>query len=107
MNPGIEQYLNGRAWITAQWINVWDSSEHSSGWLLRGDVMPTDRLRLFAGAADAPDLDEGVVIRTTSLFGGLSIDVGDRFTLRASYAHDDPQGPADRTTLALGMGYRF
>ena len=59
VNPGIEQYLNGRAWITAQWINVWDNATHSSGWLLRGDVMPTDRLRLFAGAADAPDLDAG------------------------------------------------
>ena len=70
VNPGIEQYLNGRAWITAQWINVWDSDAHSSGWLIRGDLMPTDRMRLFAGAADAPDLDAGVVIRTTSLFGG-------------------------------------
>lgn len=107
VNPGVEQYLNGRAWITAQWINVWDSSTHSSGWLLRGDAMPTERLRLFAGAADAPDLDTGVVTRTTSLFGGLSIDVGDRYTLRLSYAHDDPEGPADRATMAIGMGYRF
>ena len=107
VNPGIEQYLNGRAWITAQWINVWDSSTHSSGWLVRGDVMPTDRLRLFAGAADAPDLDAGVVIRTTSLFGGLSVDVGDRYTLRLSFTHDDPEGSANRATMAIGMGYRF
>jgi len=107
VNPGVEQYLTGRAWITAQWINVWDSSTHSSGWLLRGDVMPTDRLRLFAGAADAPDLDAGVVIRTTSLFGGLSIAVGSRYTLRLSYTHDDPQGSANRATMAIGMGYRF
>jgi len=107
VNPGIEQYLTGRAWITAQWINVWDSSTHSSGWLLRGDVMPTDRLRLFAGAADAPDLDAGMVIRTTSLFGGLSIDIGDRYTLRLSFTHDDPEGSANRATTAIGMGYRF
>ncbi|MFL6778038.1 MAG: YaiO family outer membrane beta-barrel protein [Sphingomicrobium sp.] len=107
VNPGVEQYLTGRAWITAQWINVWDSSTHSAGWLLRGDVMPTARLRLFAGAADAPDLDAGVVIRTTSLFGGLSVDVGDRYTLRLSYTHDDPAGSANRATMAIGMGYRF
>jgi YaiO family outer membrane protein len=107
VNPGIEQYLTGRAWITAQWINVWDNDTHSSGWLIRGDVMPTDRLRLFAGAAKAPDLDAGVVIRTTSLFGGLSIDVGDRYTLRLSYTHDDPEGSANRATMAIGMGYRF
>jgi YaiO family outer membrane protein len=107
VNPGVEQYLTGRAWITAQWINVWDSSTHSSGWLLRGDVMPTDRLRLFLGAADAPDLDAGVVIRTTSLFGGVSIDLADRYTLRLSFTHDDPEGSADRATIAMGMGYRF
>ena len=58
--------------------------------------MPSDRLRLFAGAADAPDLDAGMVIDTFSLFGGLSLDVGDRLTLRLSLAHDDPEGPADR-----------
>ena len=107
VTPGVEQYLTGRAWVTVQWINVWDSSTHSSGWLARGDLMPTDRLRLFGGAANAPDLDEGVVIRTSSLFGGLSFDLGERLTLRASLAHDDPQGSASRATVALGLGYRF
>lgn len=107
VSPGLEQYLTGRAWITAQWINVWDRFAHSSGWLVRGDVMPNDRLRLFAGAADAPDLDAGLVIRTHSLFGGVAMDVGDHFTLRLSLAHDDPEGPADRDTLAFGLGYRF
>ena len=107
VTPGIEQYVGGRAWVTAQWINVWDRFTHSSGWLVRGDVMATERFRLFVGAADAPDLDQGVVIDTFSLFGGLSIDVGDRLTLRVSLAHDDPEGPSDRDTVALGMGYRF
>jgi YaiO family outer membrane protein len=107
VTPGVEQYLTGQVWLTAQWINVWDQVAHSSGWLLRGDVMPSDRLRLFAGVADAPDLDEGVVIDTLSLFGGLSLDLDDRLTLRASLAHDDPEGSADRTTVALGVGYRF
>ena len=107
VTPGVEQYVGGRAWVTAQWINVRDRFTHSSGWLVRGDVMATERLRLFVGAADAPDLDEGVVVDTFSLFGGLSIDVGDRLTLRVSLAHDDPEGPSDRDTVALGMGYRF
>jgi YaiO family outer membrane protein len=106
-NPGVEQYIAGRAWLTAQWINVWDSSAHSSGWLLRGDVMPNDRLRLFAGAANAPDLDQGVVIRTSSFFGGVSVDVSDHISLRASFARDNPEGSADRNTLALGLGYRW
>ena len=105
--PGVEQYLTGRVWITGQWINVWDQFAHSSGWMVRGDVMPTERLRLFAGAADAPDLDAGVVIRTASVFGGVSADLGDRLTLRLSLAHENPEGPNDRDTVALGMGYRF
>jgi YaiO family outer membrane protein len=107
VTPGIEQYLGGRAWISAQWINVWDRFTHGSGWLLRGDAMASDRLRLFAGAADAPDLDEGVAIDTFGLFGGVSLDVGDHLTLRLSLAHDDPEGPSDRDTVALGVGYRF
>src|SRR4029453_10610488 len=107
VTPGAEQYIAGRAWLTAQWINVWDRSTRSSGWLVRGDVMPTDRLRLFAGGANPPDLDEGVVIRTRSLFGGVSMDVGDHLTLRASVAHDDPQGSSNRDTLSFGMGYRW
>jgi YaiO family outer membrane protein len=107
LSLGAEQHLAGRAWLSGNWINVLDNGTHSSGWLARGDVMATERIRLFAGAADAPDLDAGVVIRTKSLFGGLEMDVGDHLTLRTSVSHDDPEGPSDRNTLALGMGYRF
>jgi YaiO family outer membrane protein len=107
VTPAVEQYIAGRAWLTAQWINVWDEFAHSSGWLVRGDVMPADQLRLFAGTANAPDLDEGVVIRTRSYFGGVSVDVSDHMSLRASFARDNPQGSADRNMLALGLGYRW
>jgi YaiO family outer membrane protein len=107
VTPGMEQYLDGNTWVTVQWINIWDRFRHASGWLVRGDVMPSDGLRLFAGLANAPDLDSGVAIQTSSLFGGVSFDVGNRITLRLSYAHEYPRGPADRDTLSLGMGYRF
>jgi YaiO family outer membrane protein len=107
LNSGIEQYIAGRAWITLRWINVWDRFNHSAGWLARFDYAVNDRLRLFAGAADAPDLSEGVVIDTSSLFGGISFDASDRLTLRLTLAHDDPAGPADRTTAAAGLGWRF
>ena len=107
LSLGAEQHVAGRGWLTANWINVWDNSAYSSGWLVRGDVMASDRIRLFAGAANAPDLDAGEVIRTRSLFVGLEMDLGDHLTLRTSLSHDDPEGPNDRNTLALGMGYRF
>jgi YaiO family outer membrane protein len=107
--PGIEQYvLDGRAWLTARWINIFDETgEHHSGWLGRGDFMASDRLRLFAGAADAPDVSEGVVVDTFSLFGGVSYDLNARSTLRLSVAHEDRARGSDRLQLGAGLGWRF
>jgi len=107
--PGIEQYVaDGRAWITGRWINIFDETgKHRSGWLARGDVMANDRLRLFAGAADAPDVSEGVVVDTFSLFGGISYDLDERSTLRLSVAHEDRARGSDRVQLGLGLGWRF
>jgi YaiO family outer membrane protein len=107
--PGVEQYLaGGRAWVTARWINIFDETgAHRSGWLARGDVLAGDRLRLFAGLSDAPDVSEGVVIDTFSLFGGISYDLDERSTLRISLAHEDRAQGSDRLQLGLGIGRRF
>lgn len=109
VTPGIEQYLaGGRAWLTGRWINVFDETgNHSAGWLGRGDFMATDRLRLFAGTADAPDVSEGIVVDTFSLFGGASYDLDNRRTLRVSAAHEDRQTGSDRLQIGLGLGWRF
>jgi YaiO family outer membrane protein len=107
--PGIEQYVaGGRAWLTGRWINIFDENgKHRSGWLARGDVMASDRLRLFAGLADAPDVSEGVVTDTFSLFGGISYDLDERSTLRLSVAHEDRSAGSDRLQVGLGLGWRF
>jgi YaiO family outer membrane protein len=107
--PAVEQYLaNGKARLTGRWINIFDETgEHHGGWLARGDVMAGDRLRLFAGAADAPDVSEGVVLETFALFGGLSYDLSPRSTLRLSVAHENRETGADRLQVGLGMGWRF
>jgi YaiO family outer membrane protein len=109
VTPGLEQYVaGGRAWVTARWINIFDErGKHRSGWLGRGDFMANDRLRLFAGAADAPDVSEGVVVDTFSLFGGISYDLDERSTLRLSVAHEDRARGADRLQVGLGLGWRF
>jgi YaiO family outer membrane protein len=109
LTPGIEQYVfGGRAWLTARWINIFDENgEHQSGWLARGDVMASERVRLFAGIADAPDTSEGVVIDTFSLFGGASVDLNDRTTFRLSLAHEDRAFGSDRLQLGVGLGLRF
>lgn len=109
VNPGIEQYFaDGRAWITARWINVFDDfSGHQSGYLLRGDVQPSDGLRLFAGYSNAPDTEEGVVIDTRSFFGGAVVDLGSNMTARVSASFEDTEAGADRTQVGLGLGWRF
>jgi YaiO family outer membrane protein len=108
LNPGVEQYIGGRFWLTGRWINIFDEDgDHQAGWLLRGDWLATDRLRLFAGAADAPDTSEGLVIDTFSLFGGLSYDVTDRIIARLSVAQEDRETGSDRLQVGLGVGTRF
>jgi YaiO family outer membrane protein len=109
LTPGIEQYFaGGRAWATGRWINIFDErGRHYSGWLARGDLMVGERARLFAGVADAPDVSEGAVVDTFGLFGGVSVDVGRRTSLRLSLAHEDRARGGDRTQLGLGLGLRF
>jgi YaiO family outer membrane protein len=109
VTPGIEQYVaGGRAWLTGRWINLFDENgRHRSGWLARGDYMASDRLRLFAGAADAPDVSEGVVTDVFTLFGGAAVAVSPRTELRLSVAHEDRARGADRLQVGMGLGLRF
>lgn len=109
VNPGIEQYLaDGRVWITARWINVFDDfSGHQSGYLLRGDVQASDGVRLFAGFSNAPDTEQGVVIDTRSYFGGAVFDLGGNLTGRISASFEDTEVGADRTQVGIGLGWRF
>ena len=108
LTPGIEQYLGGRLWLTGRWINLFDErGTHRSGFLVRGDIQASESLRLFAGYSDAPDTDEGVVVDVRSLFGGVSLDVGQGQLLRVAVAHDDRATGADRTQLTMGFGLRF
>lgn len=108
VNPGLEQYIGDRFWLTARWINIFDEDgDHQAGWLLRGDFLATPRLRLYAGAADAPDTSEGLVIDTFSLFGGISYDLTERLTTRLSVAREDRETGSDRLQIGLGLGTRF
>ena len=108
INPGIEQYIGGgKAWLTLQSINLIDDGDLLSGGLGRVDAMASDQLRLFAGAANAPDVDQGIVSRTRSLFAGAALDLGDKATVRMSISRDRPTIGADRTGLSVGTTVRF
>lgn len=107
LNPGIEQYLKGGHWITARAINVVERGDHHFGWLARADVMASPRLRLFGGISDAPDVTEGVVVETFSLFGGLSFAISDRNSWRLFVNREDRAIGSDRLEIGTGIGVRF
>lgn len=107
-NPGIEQYLaGGRVWVTLQSVNLVSDRKLVMGASGRLDVLATDRLRLFGGAADAPDVDQRILSRTRSLFAGAAIDVSPMMKFRISVSGDRPSIGADRTGFSLGATVRF
>ena len=108
-NPGLEQYFfNGRFWVTARWINVVDQDNiYSNGYLLRGDVMLTDKWRLFGGYADAPENVDANIVRTRSIFGGLVYDMNDRTTWRVSVGHDDRVDLFEQIIVGTGVSRKF
>lgn len=109
LSPGVEQYmLDGRAWLTGRLILTWDEDgERQTGYLLRGDVMATERARLFAGYADAPETVENVTLTTRSVFAGGVLDLSNRLSLRLDYVRDDRERSYVRHAVTAGVGVRF
>lgn len=109
VNPGIEQYFaGGKFWLTARAINIFDENgKHHLGYTLRGDVLAGERVRIFGGIADAPDTSEGVVVDTFGVFGGVNVQVTERYALRVSLAHEDRASGPDRTQIGLGASIAF
>lgn len=109
INPGVVQYLpGGKAWITLRGIaTVADGGPLEVGGLVRADYAPRENWRLFAGIANGPDTDLGVVTRVTSAFTGLEAPIGKRFSLVGSLSRDWRHVGPDRTEARLGLKARF
>lgn len=108
ISPWFQVYLlDERVAVSARWVHAEDDSDTiADGYVVRGDLTVTERLRLFAGYSDAPEISEGTLEETRTLFGGLSFDVSDRLTLGGAYAHE--QRPAfDRDTFGVSLTARF
>jgi hypothetical protein len=75
--------------------------------MVRGDYVPADRWRLFAGAANGPDSDLGIVTRVTSVFAGAETPLGRRLALTGSLAREWRDAGLDRTELRLGLKAGF
>ncbi|MGN6497758.1 MAG: YaiO family outer membrane beta-barrel protein [Tsuneonella sp.] len=109
INPGIVQYFDrGNAWITLRGIGtVADGGPLQLGALVRGDYVPAERWRLFAGVSNGPDTDLGVVTRTTGLFGGVEAPLGRALSVTGSVGHEWREDGADRTEFRLGLKAGF
>ncbi len=109
INPAVQLYLlEGRAWVTLQIIAT--SSQiagWSSGYVARGDLQLNDRLRIFAGYGDAPDLSDGEIISSRSLFGGMSIAISDRVSAVLSLTRTGLKGAYWRNEAGLGISVEF
>ncbi|MDZ5453334.1 YaiO family outer membrane beta-barrel protein [Labrys sp. ZIDIC5] len=108
ISPWIQGYVfDGRLGLSARWVHARDDADtRADGYVLRADVVVTPRLSLFAGYADAPEISDGSLVPTRSVFGGAAYDLTDDLTLRASFAHERRRA-FDRNTFGLGLTTRF
>ncbi|MER9580849.1 YaiO family outer membrane beta-barrel protein [Mesorhizobium sp. M0276] len=107
-SPWIQGYiLDGRLGLSARWVHASDDiGTRADGYVLRADLAVTQRFNVFGGYADAPEISEGTLVPTRTVFGGISWDVSDPLTVRASIAHE--QRPTfDRSIFGLGLTARF
>ncbi|RWB73375.1 MAG: YaiO family outer membrane beta-barrel protein [Mesorhizobium sp.] len=108
IQPWVQGYiLDSRLGLSARWVHAEDGiGTRADGYVLRADLVVTERFNLFAGYADAPEIDDGALVPTRTVFGGISFEVSDPLTLRASIAHEER--PAfDRNIFGLGLTARF
>ncbi|CDX46247.1 conserved exported hypothetical protein [Mesorhizobium plurifarium] len=108
IQPWIQGYvLDGRLGLSARWVHAQDDiGTRADGYVLRADLAVTPRFNVFAGYADAPEIDDGALVPTRTVFGGFSFDVSDPLTLRASIAHEE-RPTFDRNIFGLGLTARF
>jgi YaiO family outer membrane protein len=108
LHPGLTADLFGdRLELAVRWINVWDETDqHRDGYAARATFRLTDRFRLSAGHANAPESSEGVVVDVVATSLGAAFDLTDRVTLRLG-AVDEDRGSYGRDEISLGIGWRF
>ncbi|MBZ9964482.1 YaiO family outer membrane beta-barrel protein [Mesorhizobium sp. BR1-1-2] len=108
ISPWVQGYvLDGRLGLSARWVHAQDDiGTRADGYVLRADLAVTQHFNVFGGYADAPEISDGTLVPTRTAFGGISWDVSDPLTLRASIAHE--QRPTfDRSIFGLGLTARF
>ena len=107
-NPGVQQYIgDGSVWLTVKMVNVFSGGNHEAGALARVDVETSQRMRLFAGAAKAPDLSEGQVIDTSTIFGGINLRLNSAWEWRLSASREKTDIGTRRTGISTGFSVKI
>ena len=100
-------FFDEKLGLQVRWIHSFnDEGSSANGYAIRADLAATDRLRLTAGYSDAPEISEGALVDTRTVFTGVSFDLSDTLTLRANYAHEH-RATFDRSIFGLGVAVRF
>ncbi|HST91898.1 MAG TPA: YaiO family outer membrane beta-barrel protein, partial [Brevundimonas sp.] len=108
LQPGLAaSLLADRLNLSVRWINVRDETgTHRQGYAIGGAFQASDRLRVRAGLADAPESSEGVTVDVRSRTVGFDLGISDRATVRVTATSEDRQA-YDRDEIAVGIGWRF
>ena len=93
-----------KATVIAGWINLWDETGvRRSGWSLRADIRPIDRLSFYLGAADYPDTENGITRRTRARFAGLSYSLKPNLRMTLGFEKEARLASATRRSLSAGL----
>jgi len=77
------------------------------GYDIRTDNRIAEKWGIYAGYADAPESVAGVVVDTTTYYGGVAVDVTPFTTFRVAYARDDRENSFIRQVVNASISYRF
>ena len=93
--------LTGRGFLTLD-----ERDDFRRGYAVRGEWRAAERLRLYAGWADAPESSEGRTVTVQAVSAGAAVDLGERLTLQAGFTHE-LRDAYDRDEVALALTTRF
>lgn len=105
--PDLTAYLRNGTIISARTIATIEKSEETKiGWLVEGRQPIGNDLQIRLGYAYAPDALNGVVIRTESIFGGVTYDVNDNFDVHLNLSRDDRENSFVREGVNVAVTYK-
>lgn len=105
----LSQYiLAGKVWVTIRSINSFvNDGANPKGYSIRFDGYLKEGMRFFAGYADAPESDRGIVTTTKSYFTGFNFAIKDNLDFNVSYAHHDRENSYVRKEITVGLVHKF